>query len=689
MKNIWILFQLASIILAGSAQANLELLVTPLGAPEVGIQPLLKHALVLNAEAVFDLNEVRGLKELGASDLIQSYRITVRGSNEAKQLVQWMKAHGLKFEIRENSSVVTLSEPLEKYQWGLSNAGKTHRLRLDDLSTIALRGMVGEDIGADSGPPESQDPLNKVMVAVLDTGIDISHSDLAAQILTKKGECDALAAQKSCYLTDVEVCKKITDPVAKKNCQLKENKPGCDAKWASVDTDQNGYPLDCQGWNLTAPINPLTQIKGNEEVTDDRGHGTHVAGVIGAKVNSLGLKGVVQNVSLLPVKIFRDRISSPVTPQSAVVGEDRSMDGDPLPLPKETGIAIQGFVDVVARGMLYAIRSGAKVINMSMAWPAAADTQLMRRMVQLAQNRGIVIVAAAGNDSTEARVLPCAYSGVICVASYGPDGALSHFSNYGAQVELAAPGLNILSTWPMTLRTFYYTEREGYDYDNGTSMSAPFVAGAVARLLGSGMNSQEAVARLYASARPIQKSNLASPLVDKKFVQLGNASLGDAFRVLPRPLMMNASKWPLQLDWDGHRSELAFRVPVKNLWVQGREIRITAKEFDSRDFRIKNEGWTFSDWKSGEIKWLEVTVLIDNPKLDQGIKIDFQVISNDGQSLGHFVVAADLTLRVTPETSGPQIEKIAIEGAALPQGRTLRSVTEMDLSTERDYLAIE
>jgi subtilisin family serine protease len=148
----------------------------------------------------------------------------------------------------------------------------------------------------------------------------------------------------------------------------------------------------------------------------------------------------MQNVQILPVKVIASAPTGPVRPQSV----------DPTPLPsapaptERTLRWAAGFTDLIARGMLYAIRNGAQVANLSMAWPQNADSPLMRQMIALAQARGMIIVASAGNDSTDARVMPCVYPGVICVASHGPDGGFSHFSNYGAFVDIAAPGLSIL-----------------------------------------------------------------------------------------------------------------------------------------------------------------------------------------------------------------------------------------------------
>ncbi len=164
--------------------------------------------------------------------------------------------------------------------------------------------------------------------------------------------------------------------------------------------------------------------------------------------------------------------------------------------------------DMVGRGLIYAMRSGAKVINFSLGWPQADDTDFMRKVMEEAQARGVIIVAAAGNDSTRALLRPCVYPNVICVGAAGPDGAMAHFSNYGSGVDIVAPGLNILSTYPMSKRPIRFRSTLGYEYLSGTSQATPFVTAAVAEMMARGIPASEIHARLILGSRPLQ-SNLS------------------------------------------------------------------------------------------------------------------------------------------------------------------------------------
>jgi subtilisin family serine protease len=183
------------------------------------------------------------------------------------------------------------------------------------------------------------------------------------------------------------------------------------------------------GQNFTDPDAPL-------DTTDRQGHGTHVAGTIGADLASF-VEGVAAGVRIMPVK---------------VLGDDGS-----------------GYTDWAAEGIVWAADNGADVINMSLGGPG--DDPVQAEAITYARSKGVTVIAAAGNDNVSTPFYPAASPGVIGVAAVDQYRDRASFSNYGSYVDVAAPGVSILST--------DFTGN-GYSYKSGTSMAAPHVAGVVA-----------------------------------------------------------------------------------------------------------------------------------------------------------------------------------------------------------------
>jgi thermitase len=187
--------------------------------------------------------------------------------------------------------------------------------------------------------------------------------------------------------------------------------------------------------------------KANPE--DKYGHGTHVAGIVAAKANNkIGVAGVCPDCSILDVKVLND--------------------------------AGAGSSSVIANGISWAASNGAKVINMSLGQRVSSRT--LEAAVNDAWNKGVVIVAAAGNAGTQAKIYPGAYPNVIAVAATDNNDAKASFSTYGKWVDVAAPGVNVYSTFPnhpFVLGT-QNGRSMGYDIASGTSMASPIVAGVAA-----------------------------------------------------------------------------------------------------------------------------------------------------------------------------------------------------------------
>jgi len=195
-------------------------------------------------------------------------------------------------------------------------------------------------------------------------------------------------------------------------------------------TDLKGNLI--QGYNV---IDPSIQPK------DDVGHGTHVAGIIGAVVNNNeGVAGISWYNKVMPVKAL----------DSSGAGTTYS----------------------VAEGVIWATDHGAKVINMSLG--NYADSEFLHDAIKYAYNRDVVIVAATGNDNTERPGYPAAYPEVFSVSATDSSMKRASFSNYGDYVDVVAPGESIAST---------YLNNE-YAALSGTSMATPHVA-ALAGLIRS------------------------------------------------------------------------------------------------------------------------------------------------------------------------------------------------------------
>ncbi|WP_432360998.1 S8 family serine peptidase [Sporosarcina sp. UB5] len=197
--------------------------------------------------------------------------------------------------------------------------------------------------------------------------------------------------------------------------------------------------------DLSAKVSRNVNFTSSPTVDDIYGHGTHVAGIAGAITdNELFGAGVSFNTANLW--------------NLKVLGDD--------------GV---GAFSWVAAGIVDATDARATVINMSLG--SSFDSQLLRDAVVYAWDRGVVIVAAAGNDNTNAPFFPAAYENVISVAATDQNDEKASFSNFGDGVDVAAPGVGIYSTCPNHANVLGCIN---FGPLNGTSMATPFVAGLAA-----------------------------------------------------------------------------------------------------------------------------------------------------------------------------------------------------------------
>lgn len=220
---------------------------------------------------------------------------------------------------------------------------------------------------------------------------------------------------------------------------------GGDTRVAIIDS---GVANDHE--DISQKVVARINFSGTATGEDKYGHGTHVAGIVAAIANNgIGVAGVCPECTILDAKVLNDNGS--------------------------------GSSSAIARGIDWAVANGAKVINMSLGMRVSSRT--LETAVNNAWNQGVVLVAAAGNAGTPAQIYPGAYPNVIAVAATDNKDDKASFSSYGAKwVDIAAPGVNVYSTFP--IHPFVLGTQNGrstgYDVASGTSMASPIVAATAA-----------------------------------------------------------------------------------------------------------------------------------------------------------------------------------------------------------------
>ncbi len=233
-----------------------------------------------------------------------------------------------------------------------------------------------------------------VLVAVVDTGVYYNHTDLIENIAVNQGE-------------------------------IPNN---------GLDDDANGYIDDYFGFDF---------YNRDGDPVDEHGHGTHCAGIVGAKGdNGFGAVGINWNVGIVPVR--------------ALGPNGGGSDAD------------------VAASIQYAVHRGASIVSLSLGGPTSST--VLDNAIQYARDAGVLVVAASGNDTENNDVVPSYPSSmplenIVAVAATNSSDRLAPFSNYGPNsVHVAAPGVGILSTYLADQFTSL----------SGTSMATPYVAGVAA-----------------------------------------------------------------------------------------------------------------------------------------------------------------------------------------------------------------
>jgi subtilisin family serine protease len=247
-----------------------------------------------------------------------------------------------------------------------------------------------------------------ITVCVVDTGADITHPDLINNLWTNKGETG-------------------------------KDKQGRDKATNHVDDDGDGFIDDVHGWNFA---------NNNNDVSDQHGHGTHIAGIIGAEGgNGIGISGVSPKVSLMILKYYDSK-----------------------------GSDLNNLVNTV-KAIDFAVNHNCNIINYSGGGIAPSTEE--RAAIERAQRKGILFVAAAGNERSNSdthKYYPADYGlpNILSVTAIDRLQNVLPSSNYGEKtVDIAAPGNDIISTLP----------GGQYGYMTGTSQATAFASGVAALVM--------------------------------------------------------------------------------------------------------------------------------------------------------------------------------------------------------------
>lgn len=334
------------------------------------------------------------------------------------ELLKWFSENGFSFDPQKELERSRRSEQRERRK-SLERERRNALRAIQSKKPVNLRKMVFEENNpnesfkqwglASIGITKIKEQLKReVLVAVIDTGVDKRHPDLQKNIWSNPGETGL-------------------------------DKFGRDKRTNGIDDDKNGFIDDVHGWNFA---------DNNNNIRDEHGHGTHIAGIIAAeRDNGIGIQGMVNNVKILPIKFYSDKLDSYQNIQNT------------------------------AKAIRYAVDMGAKVINYSAG--GASHSNEEENAIEYAKKHNVVFVAAAGNygeNTDKLSYFPANYnlSNILSVGAFGKDNKILKLSNYGKDsVDVLAPGEDIYST----------TVGGGYGYLSGTSQATAFASGLTAQII--------------------------------------------------------------------------------------------------------------------------------------------------------------------------------------------------------------
>ena len=436
----------------------------------------------------------------------------------------------------------------------------------------------------------------------------------------------------------------------------------------------------------------LTAADDSSGYNDADGSGTHLAGIVAS---------VSQDIVIIPIKVLQRASNTPIKPHHIdAVSEKSGMDN----------IRVQELSQRVAAAIRSLAETRVQVILLPFGWPpaGAAAADPVATALTDAQARGVLVVAAAGNDSSTMLPLPCQLSGIICVAASRPDGAIASFSNFGPGVDMAAPGVEIPGPIPIGRRSIL---QPGYAYDNrsGTSQAAAMVAGAAALLLSRGIPAADVYPRLLLGARPmlletrliegpVNTSGHAVDSLDQhgKPLRSGQLDIAAALALPARTLILPGKKDVNALAWDGVAKTVALDLVLKNVWKSSPAahfaITIRPAGGDPALPSATIERASFNgDWPAQQEKRFRVRLQLPDlahASLPVPADLGYTVtVSINGVAQPAFDIGATLNRYVDKTMQGPQVTSYPIRGS-LEAGMRLRRVEQSNLDhNPHSYLA--
>lgn len=268
------------------------------------------------------------------------------------------------------------------------------------------------------------------------------------------------------------------------------------------------------------------------------------------------------------------------------------------------------------------------MINLSLGWPLILDTQFLRDAVKKAQEQGIIIVSASGNNNNDSLIFPCAYKGVICVGASTIDGTLANFTNYGGQVDVMAPGDNILSTYPLKFTPEYFSV-DGYELKNGSSQATAYISAMMATLKGifPEESTEQLKARLFSSTRKFGVNQT------HRYTLNGIPNLQRAINFKGTSVIRPVFKEEDSIGININHPEFKLSIPLFNYGASSKNTKI-AISFNNANISLDKDEFLIRNFPSSSEQVIEIKGRVLDVTLDNQLKLDLMITQND-QSMAY------------------------------------------------------